>query len=447
MNGPNLFAPAMDRVRQRLQEHDPIHRYGRLVEVAGNALHARVPRVAIGEVCDLRQPHLPGGGIQAEVIGFNREQAILSPLDGVEGLSPETEVVPLGRGHTVAVGEALPGQILDGLGRPVDGGPGLRGAEMRPVMADPPDPLQRPPISEVMGTGVRAIDGFATLGRGQRVGIFSAAGVGKSSLLGMIARNSGAEINVVALIGERGREVRDFVERGLPPEVRARTVLVVATSDRPALQRVRAAHVATAIAEYFRDQGRDVLLLMDSVTRFARALREIGLAAGEPPTRRGFPSSVFAELPRLVERTGATTAGTISALYTVLVEGDDLTEPVADEMQSLIDGHIVLSRELASASHYPAIDILESRSRLMETVADADHAALAERLRRLMARHREVQLLLRMGEYRRGADAEVDRAVALAAPLQDLLRQSMDTPASIADTVARMRELLERGNG
>ncbi|MCP1675302.1 type III secretion protein N (ATPase) [Natronocella acetinitrilica] len=445
MNAGNLYQPVLDSVRQRLAEHDPVTRYGRLLEVTGNALHARVPRVGIGEICELRPRHGRQALIQAEVIGFGRDRAILSPLDPIDGLSPDTEVLPLRRTHQVAMGDELLGQVLDGLGRPLDGSRSSQPGTLRSVMADPPDPLQRPPIDTVFSTGVRAIDGFTTLGVGQRVGVFAAAGVGKSSLLGMLARNAEVDVNVVALIGERGREVRDFVERSLPPAVRQRTVLVVATSDRPALQRVRAAHVATAIAEYFRDQGRHVMLLMDSVTRFARALREIGLAAGEPPTRRGFPASVFAELPRLVERTGVTGEGAITALYTVLVEGDDMTEPVADEVRSLIDGHLVLSRELASANHYPAIDILESRSRLMESVADQTHLDDAGRLRRLLARHKEVELLLRMGEYRKGADEDVDQAVAIHEPLTRLLRQDSAEKVGLAHTVASLRALLDHG--
>ncbi len=366
-----MLRNAPEQIRSRLAAAQPVHCHGRVLEVTGHAVHAVAPGARLGELCELRLPG--GGGVLAEVIGFAHQRVILSPLEATTGLSPATEVWPLGRSHRVAVGDGLLGQVLDGLGQPLSGpvpdGPDV---ELRPAMAVAPDPLARPPIDGVLTTGIRAIDALNALGVGQRVGIFSAAGVGKSTLLGMLAANAEVDVRVVALIGERGREVREFLERGIPAEARSRTIVVAATADRPAMQRVRAAHVATAIAEHFRDRGQNVLLLMDPVTRSARGLREIGLAAGEPPARNGFPSSVFAELPRLLERAGRNARGSITGVYSVLVEGDDMTGPGADEVPSLVDGHLVLSRELAAANHYPAIDVLESRSRLMNHVAAAD---------------------------------------------------------------------------
>lgn len=433
-----------ERIRSRLAAVQPVSRYGRVLEVNGHAVHAVAPGVRLGELCELRPPG--GGSVLAEVIGFGRERVILSPLEATTGLSPATEVRPLERSHRIAVSDALLGQVLDGLGQPLSGnspfGPEV---ELRSAMAAAPDPLSRPPIDRVLTTGVRAIDALNTLGVGQRVGIFSAAGVGKSTLLSMLAANAEVDVCVVALIGERGREVREFIERGIPAETRSRTVVVAATADRPAMQRVRAAHVATAIAEHFRDRGRNVLLLMDSVTRFARGLREIGLAAGEPPARNGFPSSVFAELPRLLERAGRNARGSITGVYSVLVEGDDMNEPVADEVRSLVDGHIVLSRELATANHYPAIDVLESRSRLMNQVAEANHLSAAGEARRLLARYREIELLVQLNEYRRGSDAESDRAIDAFPRLRSFLQQGTSECPQLAATLRGLNKAMRVG--
>jgi len=442
----NPYISALDALDARLARPVPLKRLGRLVESAGTVVRANMPSTQIGELCELRSPGPPAVTLGlAEVIGFEGGQAILSPFDSLEGVSPDTEVVPLGCTHTVAVGEGLLGGIIDGMGRPIGEQPDRGGLIPQAVMRAAPNPMDRPPIEKAFSSGISAIDGFTTLGVGQRVGIFSAAGVGKSSLMGMLARNADVDVTVLALIGERGREVREFLERTLPPEARSRTVAIVATADQPALQRVRAAHVATTVAEYFRAQGKHVLLLMDSVTRFARALREIGLAAGESPTRRGFPSSVFAELPRLVERAGLTSTGAITAIYTVLVEGDDMSEPVADEMRSLLDGHLILSRELAAANHFPALDVLESRSRLMDAICSRDHVALAGRLRRLASAYKDVELLIKMGEYREGSDKESDQAIAVRDPLARLLRQLPESRVGLAHTVASMRALLLHG--
>jgi ATP synthase in type III secretion protein N len=355
------------------------------------------------------------------------------------GLASGDAVKPTGHPLRVPVGSALLGRVLDGLGRPLDGGPAL--APSAPITADPPPALERPIIGTSLPTGVRAIDGLLTLGRGQRVGLFAGSGVGKSSLLAQIARQTEAEVFVVALVGERGREVREFLDEGLGPEGRARGVVVVATSDRPALERMRAVDVATRVAESLRDEGKDVLLLVDSVTRFARAAREVGLAAGEPPTRRAFPPSVFAALPRLLERAGLAERGSITALYTVLVEAGDLDEPIADEIRGILDGHIVLDRELASRGHFPAIDVLASLSRLFPKLASSEHQAAAARLRALLAALAEKLDLHAMGAYEPGRDPLFDHALARRDAIDAFLRQAPGERAPFEDSVRILAEV------
>lgn len=374
---------------------------GRVTQVTGTLLKAVVPGVRIGELCYLRNPD-NSLSLQAEVIGFAQHQALLIPLGEMYGISSNTEVSPTGTMHQVGVGEHLLGQVLDGLGQPFDGGHLPEPAAWYPVYQDAPAPMSRKLITTPLSLGIRVIDGLLTCGEGQRMGIFAAAGGGKSTLLASLIRSAEVDVTVLALIGERGREVREFIESDLGEEGLRKAVLVVATSDRPSMERAKAGFVATSIAEYFRDQGKRVLLLMDSVTRFARAQREIGLAAGEPPTRRGYPPSVFAALPRLMERAGQSSKGSITALYTVLVEGDDMTEPVADETRSILDGHIILSRKLAAANHYPAIDVLRSASRVMNQIVSKEHKTWAGDLRRLLAKYEEVELLLQIGEYQKG---------------------------------------------
>ena len=412
---------------------------GRVVQVVGTIIKASVPGVKVGEVCILRDPW-ENVEMQAEVIGFNKETVLLTALGQMTGLSVETEVIPTRRVHMVSVGESLLGRVLDGLGRPIDSdekGP-LLPEGYYPVYADPPNPLERRIISKPISLGVKALDAMLTCGEGQRMGIFAAAGGGKSTLLAQIVRNTEADVTVLALIGERGREVREFIEKDLGPEGLAKSVVVCSTSDRSAMERLKAAYVATSIAEYFRDKGKKVLLLMDSVTRFGRAQREIGLAAGEPPTRRGFPPSVFSELPKLMERAGNSSKGSITALYTVLVEGDDMTEPIADETRSILDGHIILSRKLAQKNHYPAIDILQSVSRCQNAIIDGDHKRDAAKLRTLLAKYNEVELLLKIGEYRKGADRDTDEAIDKNEAVNAFLRQNLVERPTYGETLAML---------
>ncbi|MET4580103.1 type III secretion system ATPase SctN [Ottowia thiooxydans] len=426
-----------------LQDTPMLRIKGRVTQVVGTIIKAVVPTVKIGEVCLLRNPG-EDFEMKAEVVGFARDAALLTPIGDMYGISSATEVIPTGRAHMVPVGFGLLGRVLDGLGRPLDvaeHGP-LEATKYYPVFAEAPDPLTRRIISAPVELGVRALDSVLTCGEGQRMGIFAAAGGGKSTLMGMLVKGAAVDVTVVALIGERGREVREFLEHELGPEGRRRAVIVCATSDKSSMERSKAAYVATAIAEFFRDQGKKVLFLMDSVTRFARAQREIGLAAGEPPTRRGYPPSVFATLPKLMERSGMNDRGSITALYTVLVEGDDMTEPVADETRSILDGHIVLSRRLASANHYPAIDVLASTSRVMNAVTTPEHKWLAGRLRELMAKYEEVELLVKIGEYKRGGDAATDEAIDKIEAIRSFLKQRTNEHCSMDETLKHMRALV-----
>jgi ATP synthase in type III secretion protein N len=425
-----------------LEDATTVEVRGRVTEVTGLVIRAKVPGVRIGELCYIRAP-LRDKPVRAEVVGFRDQQVYLMALGELEGIGPDSEVSPTGSVMTVPVGEGLLGRVLDGLGEPIDRkGPIAPLAPVGyPVYASPPDPMQRKRILRHFEVGVRALDGVLTFGEGQRVGIFAAAGGGKSTLLGMLARNTEADVNVISLIGERGREVLDFVEESLGEEGLARSVLVVATSDQPSLVRLKSAYVATAVAEYFRDQGKRVLLMMDSVTRFARAQREVGLAIGEPPARGGFPPSVFAILPRLLERTGNSDKGSITALYTVLVEGDDMTEPVADEVRSILDGHIILTRELGARGHYPAIDVLKSASRVMNAVTGERHLEAARRLRELLAAYEKNRDLILIGAYQRGSDALVDRAIDQIGDVEAFLRQGLHEKPTFEETLGQLGAL------
>ncbi|TIO53331.1 MAG: FliI/YscN family ATPase [Mesorhizobium sp.] len=438
------LASIIPGLRSSLREDASRPRRGRVRRVTGTVIHATVEEVRIGEICDLLDTRT-GKTTKAEVVGIMDEMAVLVPLGDLTGLSSLTEVVATGKDQSVPVGPGLLGRVISALGEPLDGNPldGITGTY--PVNAYPPSPLERSLISEPIQLGIRALDGLLTCARGQRVGIFGEPGVGKSVLLSDIVTGTDADVAVVALVGERGREVREFIQHQLGPEGLARAVIVVATSDRPAIERVKAAYVATSIAEYFRDQGKHVLLAMDNITRFARAQREIGLASGEPPTRRGFPSSLFAVLPRLLERSGPGRVGSITSLYSVLLEGDGTLDPVAEEIQALLDGHVFLSNELAQRNHFPAIDVLRSRSRLMDTVVPPGHRSDAGRLRELLARYADVELLLRVGEYERGNDAVADEAVAKIDAINAFLRQASATHETIDKTRQRMREIVNEG--
>ncbi len=418
----------------------PVAISGRVTELIGLLIKAAVPGARVGEVCLIRSPKR-ALALRAEVVGFRGSEVILMPLGEVSDISMGAEVVPTGASMSIKVGDDLLGCVLDGLGEPL--GKSLNSGSLTEVQVSrrPPDPMKRSRVTNMIETGVRSIDGLLTVGEGQRLGIFSAAGVGKSSLLGMLARNTEADVNVVALIGERGREVRDFLEMDLGEEGLKRSVVVVATSNEPSLIRMKAAYVATTIAEYFRDQGKKVLFLMDSVTRFARALREVGLAAGEPPARSGFPPSVFSELPRLLERTGNSDKGSITAFYTVLVEGDDMTEPIADETRSILDGHIVLSRNLASQNHYPAIDINESVSRVMTAIAADDHLVAAGKLREVLATYEAQKDLIYIGAYKKGSDAKTDYAISKIDGVNSFLRQGMQEKVNSTEALHNLIQL------
>ena len=445
---PIRIDTSLDRVTDWMDEvvrtAPLVEKRGRVSGVTGGLVRATVPGVRIADLCRLKsaRDRSPGEDVLAEVVGFDGQHVLLSPLGSTTGLSNDTQVVATGRTHEVPVGPELLGKVLDGLGHPLNGDR-LQCPSSYPVLADPPDPMRRKVIDTPLPMGVRVLDGLLTCGEGQRMGIFAAAGGGKSTLLSMLIRNSAADVKVLALIGERGREVREFIEHDLGEEGLAQSVIVVATSERPAMERLKAAYVATAIAEYFRDQGLKVLLMMDSVTRFARAQREVGLAAGEPPTRRGFPPSVFAALPQLMERAGRSDAGSITALYTVLVEGDDMTEPVADETRSILDGHIILSRQLAQANHYPAVDVPASVSRVMNNIVDEDHLRIAGRMRELLAKYKEIELLIRIGEYKQGSDPGADEANRKIDGINATLTQGLYETSSLDEAVQRMRQVVD----
>jgi flagellum-specific ATP synthase len=416
-------------------------RRGYVTGIAGQSIEAAGPDVTIGEVCEVS---IDGGpALLAEAVGMKPGRVVLMPYGELRGIGIGNDVSATGRQAGVAVGSALLGRVIDAFGQPLDGGPVPRTTAMRPLTAEPINPLTRPRIKQLLDTGVRAIDALLPLGRGQRMGIFAGSGVGKSTLLGMLARDVKADINVIALIGERGREVREFVEKHLGAEGIKRSVVVVATSDQPALARTRAAYAATAIAESFRDEGRQVLLMMDSITRFAMARREIGLAAGEPPTARGYTPSVFSDIPALCERCGTTdSGGAITALYTVLVEGDDFNEPISDIVRATLDGHIMLSRDLAHEGHFPAIDVLQSTSRLASELVGAADLALMASTVELMASYERNRQMVDMGAYKAGSNAGIDRAMQLFPAVRAVLRQSVLESSTRQDAIARLRKAL-----
>lgn len=432
----------LDKYSALLEQLDTLEYSGRVNKVIGLTIEAVGPAVNIGEICNIfsvrnKKP------IKAETVGFRDNRVLLMPLGDMEGIGPGSLVVATGDVFKVPVGEGLLGRVLDGLGNPIDGLGPLQFSEMFPVTNAPPNPLSRKKISEMLELGIKSIDGMLTCGKGQRMGIFSGSGVGKSTLLGMIARNTSADINIIGLIGERGREVREFLENDLGKEGLKRSVVVVATSDQPALVRIKSAQLVTAIAEYFRGLGKDVILTMDSLTRFALAQREVGLAIGEPPVTRGYTPSVFAVLPKLLERTGTSDAGSITGLYAVLVDRDDLNEPITDAVRGILDGHIVLSRSLANRNHYPAVDVLESISRLMPNIVQPDHMRIVRKIKDVMAVYKKAEDLISIGAYNRGSDPKIDHAIDKIDAIYTFLKQEIYERISFENTVKGLTELIE----
>ncbi len=431
----------LDKFKTAINDCEVIKMSGKVTQVIGLVIECKGPNVSIGELCYVAS-RFPGvEPIPAEVVGFREGNVLLMPIGEMQGIGPGCEVVSAQNVLKVRVGEELLGRVLDGLGNPMDGKGPLLCKEEYPLQADPPPPLNRPRIHEPLYVGVRAIDGLITMGSGQRIGIMAGSGVGKSTLLSMIARNTEADISVIALVGERGREVRDFIERDLGEEGLKRSVVVVATSDKPALVRIKGAMTATAIAEYFRDKGHKVVLMMDSVTRFAMAQREVGLTVGEPPATKGYTPSVFAMLPRLLERAGTSNKGSITGIYTVLVDGDDMNEPIADAVRSILDGHIVLSRNIAAQNHFPAIDVLSSVSRVMGDVVTKEHNASARNMRALMSVYREAEDLIHIGAYVKGSSEKIDEAVEKIDSINEFLCQGIFEADSFQQTVEKLESI------
>ena len=415
--------------------------YGKVAKVVGLTVESIGPEAKLGDLCRIVVDKESGKYVMAEVVGFHGNRLLLMPYESMDGIGVGCVVENTGHPLTVSVGNELLGHTLDGLGRPTDTDEEIVLPAQYPADSLPPDPMKRKIIDQVLPLGVKAVDGLLTVGRGQRIGIFAGSGVGKSTLMGMFARNTKADINVIALIGERGREVREFIERDLGPEGMARSVVVVATSDKPALIRKKAAMTATAIAEYFRDQGRDVLLMMDSLTRFSMAQREIGLASGEPPVTRGYPPSVYAELPKLLERNGTSNRGSITGLYTVLVDGDDFNEPITDTARGILDGHIVLNRKLAQKNHYPAIDVLASISRVMSSIASKEQKEYAGKLKNAMATYAEAEDLINIGAYKSGSNPEIDYAIAKNKAVNEFLLQRTDEKFEFDQEVDLLKQI------
>lgn len=438
---PNEELPIdFDKYYRAIEQADTVRVIGKVIQVVGLILEAQVQGVSIGDLCVIS---IDKGRAEtyAEVVGFKEGRVLLMPLGTTAGISPGSEVLAAGHPLKVKVGLPVLGRVLNGLGEPIDDKGPLNAEEERPLDADPPDPVKRPRVTEILRVGVRAIDGLLTIGRGQRIGIFAGSGVGKSTIMGMIARNAEADVNVIALIGERGREVRDFIEESLGEEGLQKSVVVVATSDQPPLIRLKASFVATSIAEYFRDQGMKVIFMMDSVTRFAYAQRDVGLASGEPPTTRGYTPSVFAMLPKLMERSGTSEKGSITAFYTILVEGDDFNEPIADQSRSILDGHIILSRALAAKNHYPSIDILPSVSRIMSNLVSDEHKEAAGKLREVLARYSEAEDLINIGAYVKGSNPKIDEAIAKIDAVNDFLKQGTYEKVNFEDMLDQLMSI------
>ena len=433
---PSVF----QQMTRQVYNAEPYSLTGKIENIVGMSIEASGGRAAVGDICRIYNGD-SGGQVTAEVVGFKNDHILLMPYSDMSGISAGNFVRNTGAQLTLQVGEFLRGRIINALGQPIDGKGPFDGGDPYCVSGSYVNPLQRPPIRERMEFGVKAIDGMITIGKGQRIGIFAGSGVGKSTLMGMFARNTKADINVIALIGERGREVREFVERDLGEEGMRRSVVVVATSDKSALERNKAAKTATAIAEYFRDQGKDVLLMMDSLTRFSMAQREIGLASGEPPVSRGYPPSVYSEMPKLLERAGCARTGSITGLYTVLVDGDDMNEPITDTARSILDGHIMLNRKLAHQNHYPAIDVLQSISRCMAQIVDKEHKMLAGKLKNVLATYNEAEDLINIGAYKSGSNPKIDYAIAKIDAVNEYLMQDVDAKYDYEQAVGKLREL------
>lgn len=425
---------------RRLKEKTYIKKLGKVENIVGLTIAAAGPDAKLNDICKIYLNDDKDKFIMAEVVGFKDKKTLLMPYESTQGLGVGCTVENLGYPLTVSVGPHLLGKILDGLGRPTDGSEIVQGIQY-PVEAPPPDAMSRALIDEVLSLGVKAVDGLITVGKGQRIGIFAGSGVGKSTLMGMFARNTKADVNVIALIGERGREVKEFIERDLGVEGMKRSVIIVSTSDKPALERNKAAKTATAIAEYFRDQGKDVLLMMDSLTRFSMAQREIGLATGEPPVTRGYPPSVYSEMPKILERAGRTEIGSITGLYTVLVDGDDFNEPITDTARSILDGHIMLSRKLGHRNHYPAIDVLQSISRCMSQIVSKEQKVAAGKLKNIVATYNEAEDLINIGAYKNGSNANIDNAISKIAIVNEFLMQEVDEKFQYKETTTLLSNI------
>ena len=425
-----------------LKEKKYYRKLGKVSKIVGLTIESIGPDARLNDLCRITSDKSGGQEVMAEVVGFKDNRVLLMPFESVDGIGPGSLVENTGDVLRVKVGPEILGKVVDGLGRPIDGSE-IEHGEAYSVEAPAPDPMTREIIHEVLPLGVKAVDGLITVGKGQRIGIFAGSGVGKSTLLGMFARNTKADINVISLIGERGREVREFIERDMGEEGMKRSVVVVATSDKPALIRNKAAKTATAIAEYFRDQGKDVLLMMDSLTRFSMAQREIGLASGEPPVTRGYPPSVYSEMPKLLERAGTAGQGSITGLYTVLVDGDDFNEPITDTARSILDGHIMLSRKLGHKNHYPAIDILQSISRVMSQIATKEHKQLAGKLKTVMATYNEAEDLINIGAYKAGSNKNIDFAISKIDKVNDFLTQGVDEKYDFEEEMQLLQEIFQ----
>ena len=430
-----------DKYQEALRACQPVKMEGKIVKVAGIVAQANGPGMSIGSLCCIKNSS--GQSMQAEVIGFNDKRVIVMPFGEMRGIEPGSRIVDINKNPSIKVGEAYLGRIVDGLGNPIDGKGSIQTKDDYPIYGNVINPLKREIINDVVDVGVRSINAMHTLGKGQRIAIMSGSGVGKSVLMGMIARHAVADVIVIALIGERGREVREFIERNLGEEGLKKSVVVAATSDSPALVRIRGAHLATTVAEYFRDKGLDVILIMDSITRFAMSLREVGLAAGEPPSAKGYTPSVFIQIPKLLERTGnVEEKGSITGIYTVLVEGDDMNEPIADTVRSIVDGHIVLSRDLAHKGHYPAVDVLSSISRVMHDIVEDDHLHMARKLVRVLATYREAEDLINIGAYIDGTDPQIDFAKKMIHKINSFLQQDINQSITFKESIVRLQEVL-----